>query len=144
MMTTLGERYYSGMMDMYDADGSGGLDQTEFVTAICANGLTDANIQSLFNAFDSDGDGYIEAGEVQSFYTNLGFRRAIPSRTLEDMVKALDGCVLERGGSLRCRSSWRGVLRTGAPGAGGGGDGGANGDGKLSYDEFAYALSMGA
>ena len=114
-------------MDMYDADGSGGLDQTEFVTAICANGLTDANIQSLFNAFDSDGDGYIEAGEVQSFYTNLGFRRAIPSRTLEDMVKALDG-----------------VLRTGAPGAGGGGDGGANGDGKLSYDEFAYALSMGA
>ena len=84
--------------------------ETEFVTAICANGLTDANIQSLFNAFDSDGDGYIEAGEVQSFYTNLGFRRAIPSRTLEDMVKAVD----------------------------------ANGDGKLSYDEFAYALSMGA
>ena len=46
------------MMDMYmyDADGSGGLDQIEFVSAICANGLTAANIQSLFNAFDSNGD----------------------------------------------------------------------------------------
>lgn len=43
-------------MYMYDADGSGGLDQIEFVSAICANGLTAANIQSLFNAFDSDGD----------------------------------------------------------------------------------------
>jgi hypothetical protein len=60
------------MFKKLDADGSGGIDETEFANGPSGSGGMDSGIATaLFKAFDSDSDGSLTQDELESGFQKL-------------------------------------------------------------------------
>lgn len=94
------------ILELFDADGNGDLDFSEFVTGLArfsARGNAGARLRFIFDIYDVDGDGYISNGELfwmlrrmigegdgKGHLTDVQLQQVV-DRTIRDLDKDRDG-----------------------------------------------------
>jgi calcium-dependent protein kinase len=79
-------------MKTADADGSGSIDYSEFITMSMDRQklLTKANLQAAFDAFDADGNGRISCEEVRSLLGRFNSGATVHPEAYEEIIREVD------------------------------------------------------
>merc|ERR1712150_408149 len=79
------------MISEVDDDGSGEIDFEEFTQMMqkkLKSSQNDEQIEEAFHIFDLDGDGFLDAKEINNIMENLGLN--LNDQQIDDMIKEAD------------------------------------------------------
>ena len=91
VQTVISEEEVEQMIQVVDINGDGGIDFNEFFQLMENNAVPqdpDAEIRTLFGAFDTDADGYITEDEIMKMMKSLG--ENVSKKDIRQMMKEGD------------------------------------------------------
>jgi len=96
---------------VYDTDGSGQLDESEFVAGLCNVGFAEEEATQIYNEVDVDGEGGVSAVEFEAWWVQSQRQQAMRSRKAVAMTPESLAANLGKMGALMERSEQRELAR---------------------------------